>query len=216
MWPPSTQDRPLLSGLKKLGATSLKGVTLVALLGLLLSTCTFLQKQESAVLVDLDPQTKIFVLRNDSFTLMRARIYAYRFDLNWVVSGTEAHPHIDRNHPINSVYERGRLTDWVTLWWWRPLNLDLTRRLDFVEWRPDAADEPSREVYCLIVESRNWLTNTTTATAILTDRMRFGASPWGPSRPNSAWGGGYETSKWLLSVKDSLKSDCLAFYKASI
>jgi hypothetical protein len=64
-------------------------------------------------------------------------------------------------------------------------------------------------VYCLEIEARNLLSNQSTVEPVLTPKLKFPASMFGPM-DLGGMGGGYP--KALLAIEAQIKSDCLAFY----
>lgn len=203
MWPPPKRRRPW---------EWMKGLVSLALLTFVLSTCSFMQRQETKINSNVDHATKILTLSNDSTSFLSARVFAIRFNINFI-SDAQGHLAIDGKKPISHMYTNGWISDWIRLF---PLlgsrSFDLAQKLEFEEMDFEKYD-PSN-LYCLVIEARNWLTNGATLSATLTPKVKFSANAFGQiDATRSLIGGGYDALKDHLMHQTLIRSDCLALYE---
>jgi hypothetical protein len=176
---------------------------------ILFAALTFLQKQEPLLERRLDHESKILTISRAGFAPLHVQVYASTFVVNFV-RDDRGHTSINSSAPISAVYTNGRLLE-RTLWFpWSQMREDLKNvgRLDFDEWM---AETPTQfDVYCLAIDARNMLSNQSVIELVLTPRLRFRASIFGPIPQSGALGGGYP--KDLFAVEALIKNDCRTLY----
>jgi hypothetical protein len=184
--------------------------TVIAIIALVIAALAFLQQQEPSIEMRVDHQTKILSLSNSSMVPVTVRAWAVEFGINLILDAQQ-HALINKDDPIKSFSTHGAIIPASTIGPLATLTRDLTQfpQLKFDEW---TGQEPDWTVYCIAFEEKSWLGKTTVDT-LLTPKLKFSASPFGPLPRNSAMGGGYP--KTLLALEKQMKTDCLTILEKS-
>jgi hypothetical protein len=179
-------------------------------IAILLAVLAFLQGQQPALDRAVDHGSKILTLSKGplDFSLLHVRVFAIEFDVNFDRDAT-GHASINSAKPIKSTSTRGLLFE-QTLWIpWSTTRVDLKSysQLPFDEWKGDLPSPYG--VYCLAIEARNELSNQSVVEPVITPKLKFSASMFGPMGLGAMGGG---DPKPLLDAEAQIKSECLALY----
>lgn len=129
------------------------------------------------------------------------------FRLN-LIEDADHHGSINKDNPISGFSTRGPFIPGVTIWPFSTRTRDLTKsQLNFDEWH---GQDPDYVIYCLAFEKTSWF-GRTSDDVLLTPKLKFSASAFGPLPPTAAIGGGYP--KTLIAVEKQIRSDCLTFFE---
>jgi hypothetical protein len=187
----------------------LKAIPTIAQISIVLAALTFFQQQEPSIEIGINHETKMLSLRNAGLTPVNLRAYALEFGINQIV-GADHHLSINKDDPIKSLYTRGAIIQSTTIWPFATLTQDLTKstQLQFDEWK---GQNPDLATYCIAFESKTLLGSKSITQILLTPKLKFSASLFGPLPNNSGFGGGYP--KTLLAVEKQIREDCLTIFE---
>src|SRR5262249_50306531 len=136
-----------------------------------IAALTFLQRQEPTITPSIDHQTKALTIAGSGFAPLTVRVYAIRFEINYLLADEGSHIALNAQDPISAVYTHGFVLEGTT--WLRPLAVDLRKsNLTFTTWPPETTAPPRQAgLYCLAIEARNLLSNQSVIEPVLTPEM---------------------------------------------
>ena len=180
-----------------------------------IAALVYLLGQQPQVDYGINHINKVLTISPSGLSPLYLRIYAIEFSVNWDRDAA-GHASINSAKPVSWVSTPGLLYE-MTSWkpWWT-MHAELSKtHLPFDEWT-DKIPSPY-ELYCLVIEARNMLSNQFTIEPLLTPKQKFrpffAKNSFEPVLFDflaAALGGG--DPKPLLDAEAQIKSDCVALY----
>jgi hypothetical protein len=199
--------RNLTEWLPALGRWFLRALSPIAQISIVLAALTFFQQQDPLVAVHVNHQTKTISFHNNSIIPVSINSYVVAFNLHFN-DDAAGHKLMDREKSIESFTTRGAFPE-IFLWPLMTRSIDFTKTpLEFEDWHGQFPDDV---IYCIAFEKSSWL-GKTSEDAVLTPKVKFSASAFGPMDITSGMGGGYATTATLFAIEKQIKEGCLALY----
>ncbi len=177
-------------------------------IAIFIAVLTFLQGQQPVLDRRIDHESKLLTIARAGFAPLNVRVFGVEFDVNFDRDAAGC-VSINSAEPIKGASTRGLLFQQIMWIPWSTTRVDLKSypQLPFDEWEGNLPSPYG--VYCRAIEARNVLSNQSVVEPVITPKMKFAASMFGPMGLGGMGGG---NPKHLLDAEAQIKSECLALY----